>query len=421
MMGRSQWWILQASIVGTCVAVALAAGIVLIPRTMAPKPMEQAAPATVIALQQSMDNLSALLEQADDEVAIATGADAGPTDDMALAGAQAYSWTWLSTDNGSVVAAKAIIAQCRTLIKKADAMLDPDTTLVGLLSSQADPRSTPQVITMDEAEEMPAALDDCWSTVEPALATMDDELVKAKTIAAVEAATTRNAGLLDALRDIIATAHDALNSRTATASADARAVLSEQIEASETLVNAPQPTTWQELDQQSLKLSDAAQSLSNALSQFQAVQSVRSEPPGGYTGGNGNLDLSTLCPVPYDQKQLLRCDAEAAWMRLDAAYKDVWGVDIPIDLSYRTYEEQVEMKQIYGSGAAAPGTSNHGWGTAVDLPDYREGGEGLEWNYGTPKYEWMKAYAPAYGWVNPSWAVQGGVGPHEPWHFEYVG
>ena len=140
-----------------------------------------------------------------------------------------------------------------------------------------------------------------------------------------------------------------------------------------------------------------------------------------YTGENGRLDPSTLCHVPYDAKQLLRCDAEAAWMKLNAVYKAEWGEDIPIDLSYRTYDEQVKMREIYGGGAAIPGTSNHGWGTAVDLPDYREGGIGLEWNYGTPKYEWMKANAPAFGWVNPSWAVQDGPGPHEPWHFEYVG
>ncbi len=35
--------------------------------------------------------------------------------------------------------------------------------------------------------------------------------------------------------------------------------------------------------------------------------------------------------------------------------------------AYRTYEQQVEAKRIYGDNAATPGTSNHGWGLAVDL------------------------------------------------------
>jgi len=140
-----------------------------------------------------------------------------------------------------------------------------------------------------------------------------------------------------------------------------------------------------------------------------------------YTGENGRLDPATLCRLPFDPVQLLRCDAAAALTKLNVAYKAAWGEDIPVDLSYRTYDEQVKMRDIYGGGAAEPGKSNHGWGTAIDLPDYRQGGVGLDWNYGTPKYEWMKANAPAYGWVNPPWAQQGGKGPHEPWHFEYVG
>jgi hypothetical protein len=39
--------------------------------------------------------------------------------------------------------------------------------------------------------------------------------------------------------------------------------------------------------------------------------------------------------------------------------------------SYRTFDQQVYLRRLYESGrgslAAIPGTSNHGWGTAVDL------------------------------------------------------
>jgi hypothetical protein len=32
----------------------------------------------------------------------------------------------------------------------------------------------------------------------------------------------------------------------------------------------------------------------------------------------------------------------------------------------------------------------------------------------------MRANAPRYGWENPDWALPGGPGPYEPWHWEYV-
>ena len=414
-MGRSRWWGVQASIVGMCVAVAIVAGIVGISRTLAAKPLEQAAPMTAAALRTAADGLSGLLGEADDKVKEVTGVGAESVDESAPAGAGAYATTWLTTDSIPVEGVTTLTAQCQAVIDVANAVLDPAKTLVGS-ERQADSASTPQIISLDAAMAIPDALDNCRRKMELAVSTMDDALMAAKTDAANQAAATQYTAQLDSLTTAVSDAKDTLNASTIAAAADARTALSAQIDAAESLVSADQPTTWQDLDQQTANIAQTAQSLADAVGTLEAIQ-----PPQTYTGGNGRLDPSTLCQVPYDTKQLLRCDAEAAWMRLDAVYKDVWGVDIPIDLSYRTYDEQVEMKQIYGSGAATPGYSNHGWGTAVDLPDYREGGEGLEWNYGTPKYEWMKANAPAYGWANPSWAVQGGVGPHEPWHFEYVG
>ena len=416
-MGRSQWWPVQASIVGTCVAIALAAGIVLLPRSVAPKPVDEAAPTTAMELRTSMESLFSLLDKADHDVDEATGVDAEPASDTDPAGAQAYASTWLSTGDASVESVTALIGKCRGLIDEAVAVLDPGKTLVGSVWSNS--ASTPKIVTMDDLRAMPGALDDCQAKVQPALVGLDDALVDAKTSAALKAAQAAYTAELDSLKQGVDAAQEALQASTSAAAAAARTDLSTQIEAAKVLADGESPSTWEDLDKQTTVLTNAAQSLADAVAALEAVQPAATNQT--YTGGNGDLDPSTLCQVPYDTKQLLRCDAEAAWMRLDAVYKGVWGVDIPIDLSYRTYDEQVEMRQIYGSGAAIPGTSNHGWGTAVDLPDYREGGEGLEWNYGTEKYEWMKANAPAYGWVNPSWAVQGGVGPHEPWHFEYVG
>jgi LAS superfamily LD-carboxypeptidase LdcB len=63
--------------------------------------------------------------------------------------------------------------------------------------------------------------------------------------------------------------------------------------------------------------------------------------------------------------------------------------------------------------AAVPGTSNHGWGVAIDLCG------GIE-RFGTPEHEWLASHGPSYGWIHPTWAAENGSRP-EPWHFEYAG
>jgi hypothetical protein len=60
-----------------------------------------------------------------------------------------------------------------------------------------------------------------------------------------------------------------------------------------------------------------------------------------------------------------------------------------------------------------PGTSNHGWGLAVDLCG------GIQ-TYNTPQYAWMVANAGRFGYLHPTWADPGN-GREEPWHWEYAG
>ena len=72
--------------------------------------------------------------------------------------------------------------------------------------------------------------------------------------------------------------------------------------------------------------------------------------------------------------------------------------------------------RLYGEKpalAAVPGTSNHGWGLAVDLCG------GIE-HYGTAQYTWMMANAGRFGFLHPDWADPGN-GREEPWHWEYAG
>ncbi len=85
---------------------------------------------------------------------------------------------------------------------------------------------------------------------------------------------------------------------------------------------------------------------------------------------NGRLPRSSLARIYHPQFKLyLERNAAASWntMRL---YTRARGHEIYPGgkiSAYRTFAQQVHAKRIYGSNAATPGTSNHGWGLAVDL------------------------------------------------------
>ena len=129
----------------------------------------------------------------------------------------------------------------------------------------------------------------------------------------------------------------------------------------------------------------------------------------GYT--NGSIPLKVLCAVAFAPNQHLRCDAAESLARLNAAYRADFGHDLSITGSYRTLEEQISTRAAKGTMAAVPGTSNHGWGLAIDF-DESDG-------YRSAQYAWLKAHAMTYGWHHPTYMDEGGRGPHEPWHWEF--
>jgi cell wall-associated NlpC family hydrolase len=130
---------------------------------------------------------------------------------------------------------------------------------------------------------------------------------------------------------------------------------------------------------------------------------------GGYP--NGLIPPSALCPLgPAGHS--LRCDAAAAWRAMSAAYQSAFGTPMCITDSYRGYATQVRLYGEKPALAAVPGTSNHGWGLAVDLCG------GID-SYGTAQYAWMLAQAGRFGFVHPTWADPGN-GREEPWHWEYA-
>ncbi|HEX8076021.1 MAG TPA: GH25 family lysozyme, partial [Thermoleophilaceae bacterium] len=86
---------------------------------------------------------------------------------------------------------------------------------------------------------------------------------------------------------------------------------------------------------------------------------------------NGRLPASALAPIAGGY---LRRDAAAAFNAMNAEAQRRFGITArpggPMS-AYRTIGQQVFLWNLYRSGrgnlAARPGTSNHGWGLAVDL------------------------------------------------------
>lgn len=68
--------------------------------------------------------------------------------------------------------------------------------------------------------------------------------------------------------------------------------------------------------------------------------------------------------------------------------------------TWRSADEQVCLRRLYGSGAAPPGRSRHEWGMAVDIEDWGPASGGLD-----------AKLLEASGWCR---TVRS-----EPWHYEY--
>jgi cell wall-associated NlpC family hydrolase len=127
---------------------------------------------------------------------------------------------------------------------------------------------------------------------------------------------------------------------------------------------------------------------------------------------NGLIPPSAMC-APGVAGHLLRCDAAAAFQAMSSAFAAAFGRPLCLTDSYRSYAGQVRLYGEKPDLAAVPGTSDHGWGLAVDLCG------GVE-RFGTPEYAWMLANAGRSGFLHPRWADPGN-GREEPWHWEYAG
>lgn len=142
---------------------------------------------------------------------------------------------------------------------------------------------------------------------------------------------------------------------------------------------------------------------------------VSASPSSGSQWGdyeNGKIPLTALCAISWQTVDHLRCDAAAQLEALNAAYRARWGADICVNDAYRSYQKQVALYGELGPGVAAvPGTSNHGWGVAVDLGC----GVGV---FGSARHVWFATNAPRYGFTQPEWALIGSSRA-EAWHWQY--
>ncbi|WP_052460318.1 Rv3654c family TadE-like protein [Microbacterium gorillae] len=133
---------------------------------------------------------------------------------------------------------------------------------------------------------------------------------------------------------------------------------------------------------------------------------------------NGAIPREVLRSIPWRADLLLRGDAAAALVAMNTAYRAEHGADLPLSDAYRDLAGQKEQRRAWCARgacefAAVPGTSNHGWGTAIDVGIART-------DFGSATYRWLVANARRFGWTHPTWAEPGGTAP-EAWHWEFTG
>lgn len=156
-----------------------------------------------------------------------------------------------------------------------------------------------------------------------------------------------------------------------------------------------------------------------------AAQLVKSSD---YAQVNGRAPAVDLCAVPSTMTtdwepttpRYLDCTAVVSLKQMNAAFKAKFGYDLAINEGYRDLPKQNYFFTMWGYPRAAhPGTSNHGFGTAIDL------GKPLgmtrnPWVFGSPADVWLTQNGPEYGWDRPDYLDKTGNNP-EFWHYNYVG
>ncbi len=149
-----------------------------------------------------------------------------------------------------------------------------------------------------------------------------------------------------------------------------------------------------------------------ALAQAAPLRSAQRLEPGQYGPlqppsellpfGNGRVPPHALSSIGHGDHRL-HAPAAHAFNQMEAAAR-AEGVSFGVIASFRdlaTQERLAQEKGLYSQGglAAAPGTSNHGWGLSVDL------------DLDARAQAWMRENGWRFGFVEDV--------PREPWHWTY--
>jgi LAS superfamily LD-carboxypeptidase LdcB len=146
-----------------------------------------------------------------------------------------------------------------------------------------------------------------------------------------------------------------------------------------------------------------------------AARKIRAIEGKNYT--NGEIPENLLRPINNmaKYKGAITSDGgrirlyEKASIALDKLIVAAEQAKIPVKINsgYRTYDDQVKTKRDYGKLAATPGTSNHGFGIAVD--------------FATPGLKRIKPGDKLYDWLAAGNGAKFGFKriASETWHWEY--
>jgi len=127
---------------------------------------------------------------------------------------------------------------------------------------------------------------------------------------------------------------------------------------------------------------------------------------------------------------LLNPIAAAAW---EKAYQELLnkGITLQVYSAYRDIQHQRAISKKSPKGAAKPGTSKHGWGTALDISPFNRMAKYVDGRKSTPagnldgrktQFDFKVGTVIAkHGWYNP-WSIADNDGQvDELWHWEYWG
>ena len=145
----------------------------------------------------------------------------------------------------------------------------------------------------------------------------------------------------------------------------------------------------------------------------------------GTTYTNGEIPDDKLRPINNPSKYKGSIQSDGGRIRLfteasialdkllEKAEND--GIIFRINSAYRTFNDQVRVKKAYGDTAATPGTSNHGFGLAVDFstPNF------ARISPQDPQYKWLIQNGADFGFKRLNFAGKKDGEAWESWHWEY--